>query len=291
MFKKLLLSSLLSSNLLFLADGLNQLSFSGGGAFGAVELGIIKRLQHDHPQHYDIYTGISAGGINAGFLSHYKNLNEGIISGEVFYKNLKSRMIYKYYPSTEVSILNSEPLRNTLTNILTSLPNSSIPTYIGATNLYTGNLDVFSYENMSLDDQVSILMCTSAIPVVFPPINFQESQYADGGTLDNELLDIIHDGSYLNITYISPSFGSIYNNTEITSLTQMALRVVKIVASNFNNLEALLNQDCQEPYGELHHYSVDSSLLNGYSMLDFDQGELLMNIGYNNMEHRKLKLC
>ena len=286
MFKKLLFSSLL-----FLSDGLKQLSFSGGGAFGAVELGIIKRLQHDFPQHYDIYTGISAGGINAGFLSHYKNLNEGILSGDIFYKNLKSRMVYKYYPYTEVSILNSEPLRNTLITILKPLPTPSIPTYIGATNLYTGNLDVFSYENMSLDDQVSLLMCTSAIPVVFPPISFRGSQYADGGTLDNELLDIIHDGSYLNITFISPSFGSIYNNTEITSLTQMALRVVKIVANNFNNVATLLNQDCEEPYGELNHYSVDSSLLNGYSMLDFDQGESLVNIGYNNVEHRKLKLC
>ena len=43
----------------------NQLSFSGGGAFGAVEMGIIKKINELEKKHYDIYTGISVGGLNA----------------------------------------------------------------------------------------------------------------------------------------------------------------------------------------------------------------------------------
>ena len=46
----------------------NQLSFSGGGAFGAVELGILKKIRESYPVKYDRYTGISAGGLNSGFM-------------------------------------------------------------------------------------------------------------------------------------------------------------------------------------------------------------------------------
>ena len=52
---------------------LNQLAFSGGGSFGAVEIGILKRINQIEKKKYDIYTGISAGGLNAGFLSYYKD--------------------------------------------------------------------------------------------------------------------------------------------------------------------------------------------------------------------------
>ena len=57
----------------------NQLSFSGGGSFGAVEIGIAKQIAEKEPtKAYDLYTGISAGALNSGFLSYYKDLNTGI---------------------------------------------------------------------------------------------------------------------------------------------------------------------------------------------------------------------
>ena len=40
-----------------------QISFSGGGAFGAVEIGILKRILSENTKKYDRYTGISAGGL------------------------------------------------------------------------------------------------------------------------------------------------------------------------------------------------------------------------------------
>ena len=40
-------------------NALNQLSFSGGGAFGAVEIGILKKLyETGNTLDYDLYTGI-----------------------------------------------------------------------------------------------------------------------------------------------------------------------------------------------------------------------------------------
>jgi predicted acylesterase/phospholipase RssA len=141
MFKFIYLYSLLLLNPII---ALNQLAFSGGGSFGAVEIGIIKRLQNDYNIKYDFYTGISAGGINAGYLSHFPNINEGIKSAEIFYSTVKNKMIYSLTPNTNISLLNTQPLENTLNTIIEKLPKPVIKTFIGTTNLYTGNLDVFT---------------------------------------------------------------------------------------------------------------------------------------------------
>jgi len=273
-------------------NGLNQLAFSGGGSFGAVEIGILKYVESVGPTKYDFYTGISAGGINAGYLSHFKNLKEGIVSGEIFYSTTKNRMVYSVKPMTNVSIFNTEPLANTLSAIIGKLPKPSIETYIGTTNLYSGNLDIFRYDLFETsEDRVKLLMCTSAIPVVFPPITWKQAQYADGGTLQNELIDIVHDSSYLNITFITPSVGSIYDNQPITSLEQMISRTIKIVSNDFNNAIPKLNVNCDKPIGEINKYYVDPKHLQGYSSLNFNYGSELIEIGYNNVVHEKSFLC
>ena len=75
-------------------NSFNQLSFSGGGSFGAVEIGIVKRIIELERKKYDIYTGISAGGLNAGFLSYFHDLSVGIKEADILYSNLKNKMIY-----------------------------------------------------------------------------------------------------------------------------------------------------------------------------------------------------
>lgn len=271
---------------------LNQLSFSGGGSFGAVEIGIIHKLQDLYNKKYDLYSGISAGGINAGFLSHFENLNDGIIKAIDFYSTSKNKDIYSIRHPTHISLFNTEPLKNTMQNILEELSNPVINTYIGATNLYTGKLDVFNYhEASSIDEYIKILMATSAIPVVFPPITYKNSQYADGGTLQNELLNIIHDDTYLNITYITPYMDTFYDNTTITSLKQITKRSFEVVKNSFNNEYNKINNNCQTIKGEINKYFVNNSLLEPYDMLNFNNGKDLYDIGYHNIQHEKIYIC
>ena len=59
----------------------NQLSFSGGGSFGVVEIGILKKIRESEKNKiYDVYTGISVGGLNAGYLSFFSNIDEDILN-------------------------------------------------------------------------------------------------------------------------------------------------------------------------------------------------------------------
>jgi predicted patatin/cPLA2 family phospholipase len=271
---------------------LNQLSFSGGGAFGAVEIGIAKRLIETDIKEYDIYTGISAGALNAGFLSYFTNINDGINSAENIYKGIHNKMIYKLLPTTSVSLLNTEPLFNTLFNVINNMSGAPvIHTLIGATNLYSGNLDIYSFEDNDDLNKVYLMMSSSAIPGMFPPIRYNGNLYADGGTLSNELLQVEHNGQYINITFITPYEGYLYDDTPINSLTDMIKKTLMIVKSNFNNPMAIINQNCKNPIGEINKYFVDPSVLEGHSILNFDNGQQLIDIGYNNIQHKKYKLC
>ena len=126
---------------------------------------------------------------------------------------------------------------------------------------------------------------------MFPPINFNNQLYADGGTLSNELIQVEHDNKYLNITFITPYEELEYDDTPITSLKEMLCRTAKILFSNFNNPMATINENCKNPIGEINKYYVDPVLLEGYSILNFDNGKELINIGYNGVRQKKYKLC
>ena len=279
-----------------LCNCLNQLSFSGGGALGAVEIGIAKHIiEKDYVKQYNLYTGISAGALNAAFLSYFSSIAEGINVAEKIYSNLKNHDVYKVLPTTKISLLNTEPLSNTLSQVINKMTNEPVVhTLIGATNLYSGSLDVYSFENNTNENKVYLLMSSSAIPALFPPINYNGNLYADGGTLSNELLQVEHNSGrneYINITYITPSEGYIYDNTPIDSLTEMIKRTISIVTSNFDDPLVSLNQNCKTPIGEINKYFVNQKYLEGYNILNFDKGVELIEIGYKNVEHKKYVLC
>lgn len=279
-------------SLLSVINSLNQLSFSGGGSFGAVEIGILKRVIQTENKKYDLYTGISAGALNSGFLSYYSNIRLGVSFAEKIYSTIKNRMIYEVLPNTGISLLNTQPLFNTLTEIIDTLPNQPvIHTLIGATNMYSGELDVYSFEEQNNTDKVLLLMSSSAIPGVFPPIKFNNQLYADGGTLSNELIEVEHDNKYLNITFITPYEGYIYDDSPIDSLKEMLKRTMTILLANFDNPMASLNQNCKTPIGEINKYFVSPSVLNNYNILNFDNGVELIDIGYNNVIHKKYNIC
>jgi predicted patatin/cPLA2 family phospholipase len=166
-----------------------------------------------------------------------------------------------------------------------------IHTLIGATNLYSGKLDVYAFEDQDNINKVLLLMSSSAIPGMFPPITFNNQLYADGGTLSNELIEVEHDNKYLNITFITPYEDLDYDKTPITSLKDMLCRTVKIILSNFNNPMATINENCKIRIGEINKYYVPAEVLNGYNILDFDKGEELIDIGYKNVVHKRYNIC
>jgi len=277
---------------LFTNSLINQLSFSGGGSFGALEIGILKRVVEDNNlKNFNLYTGISSGALNAGFLSYYSDINTGIQNAENIYCKLKNNMIYKTIP-TKYSIFNNKPLYSTLLDIIINMPNKPvIHTLIGATNVYSGKLDIFNFEDQTDHNKILLLMASSAIPCIFPPTNFNNKLYADGGILTNELINVEHDNDYLNITFITPYDDFSYNDKPIKSFNDIICRTINIIISNFNNPLSSLNENCNKPIGEINKYYVSSNIVKKYNLLNFNNCNELIDIGYENMIHKRYIIC
>ena len=272
----------------------NILSFSGGGSFGAVEVGILSNLSSTGcvPKTFDLYTGISAGGLNAGFFSHFAHVDQALPVIKKIYSDLKTRDVYRLFPKSNVSLFTTDPLRTTIKSIISKLGKSQIQTLIGTTNLNTGYLDTYYYETLELEDQVNLLMSTSAIPIVFPPISWKGQLYVDGGEIANQLIDPIGSNDWINITYITPSSG-LEPDYSIQTFEDIIKRNAQVVFSTFDNTIYSLNINCgsNKPRGQINMYWVDSSDLAGYSALDFNYGAELIEIAQSKVQTRVYPLC
>ena len=280
--------------LLWSVNSLIQLSFSGGGSFGAIEVGILKRVvELNKNVKYDLYTGISAGALNSAVLSYYSNIELGINALETIYSSINNKMVYDILPNTGISMLNSAPLQKTITSIIENMKNKPvIHTVIGATNIYSGKLDLYNLEDLDDFQKVLLLMSSCAIPGVFPPIKFNNNLYIDGGTISNQLIEVEHDDNYLNVTFITAYDVSYsYDNTAMTSVIDILCRSLMIIRNNFNSPFSTLNQNCKSPIGEINVYYVPRELLKGRHILNFNNCAELMEIGYKNTVHKKYIIC
>lgn len=281
----------------------NVLSFSGGGAFGAVEVGILDSLNLDN---YDMLTGVSAGGLNTGFLSYFNsdnhNLQDGIDNLRNIYSNLTNDDVYKHGYGQLMrtwSYYDTTPLELTLERHLAGLqyldPYKSRPALIGSTNINTGLFDIFRFDMETKKRQLDILMATSAIPLVFPPHEMGGHYYVDGGVIANEIISGI--SSYINcnqynITFITAS-QPLSQVNEFSGLTDYVSRIVKLFLNDFNNeLVEIISDPCDaKSRGEIHYCYPISSDLEKYSMLDFTHGDELYTIGYNSNKCDTYNFC
>jgi len=317
MFQTLLLICFLTNAFVFSAlstKTCNILSFSGAGSFGAVEVGILDKLTEFHLPTFDMLTGVSAGGLNVGFLSYYsvdkndptssdyfkqgiddlKNVYFGLTNDTVFTRNTgQIARTWSYYDTA--------PLRKTIQSKLATLSyngKTPIPALIGSTNLNAGTFQIFQFEKESKLRQNQIMMATSAIPLAFPPEVIQGTYYVDGGAVANEIINGVE--SFLsakgcdqyNFTFITASEGLAPVKT-IDSLNDYVRRVANVVLSDFNNeLAEITNVPCANASkGAIQICHPVGDYLSEYSSMDFSFGKELYEIGYNHFTCDSYPYC
>lgn len=299
MFKALLRVSFVSNILVFVHAQCNVLALSGGGAFGATEIGILEdRVQSGYiSDKYDLITGISAGGLNAGLLSYYPTITDALPALRAVYTNLTSDDVYSFSlldMPTKYSIYDNSPLETTITDILTQQGQSAGPqTIIGASNVNTEKLDIFEINGLGLEDKVDVLMATSSIPVVFPPRALNGSLYVDGGVISNELINQVLSQlpcDYYNVTFISAS-NKLGEVSKVDGFFSFYLSLIKLIYRTFDYQLARMNTTCDFPRGQINACFPTSPLLDNYGMLDFDNGEILYELGRTNNTCVVYPLC
>ena len=169
------------------------LSISGGGSFGAFEAGVLSGMIEQQPGvDFDYMLGVSAGALNAGYLSTFPvgpaGLKEGVANLKSLWSTTKSEDVWSIRLDpfkAPPSLLSVDPLQLLLEQILQGRSVQRKVT-IGTTNLATGA--TARHDEAELSKSTSLLLrASSAIPLIFPPVEVNGTRHVDGGNSANVL--------------------------------------------------------------------------------------------------------
>lgn len=162
--------------------------FAGGGSVGAAEVGMLRALLEVGEQP-EFVVGASAGAINAVYCASAPSL-DGVARLETLWKDLQRSDVFPVDRLHGVmaligrrgSLLDPRILRRTLEARIPvrRLEDTAIPCHIVATALHSGEEVVLSSGSV-----IDALLATSAIPVLFPPVDIEGVLLTDGGVSAN----------------------------------------------------------------------------------------------------------
>jgi len=161
---------------------------SGGGAFGSYEAGALKYLAQEEKREWDLLCGVSAGALNAAYLSQAKQGELGEYSEKLcqLWVTTSTPMVYKKWPLGYLgalchpSVFNSRPyVKLVQDNLdLAKVAVSGRKARIGAVCWDTGEYHVAT-EQSSIFDWWTI--ASASFPVFFLPVKIDGKHYGDGG--------------------------------------------------------------------------------------------------------------
>ncbi len=202
------------------------LLLTGGGASAAYQVGVLKAIAQFMPRNhgipFPIISGTSAGAINATAIACYAScFHLGVRKLEYVWKNLHIHNIYHshsrkvfghiikglfasfqagYAPKNAVSLLNNEPLRGLLNQVVNfkridaNIINGYLSSIAVTGSCYsTGDSISFYQADKSIEPwqrskrrgvqtqlNTEHLMASSAIPLIFPSVKIQQEHFGDG---------------------------------------------------------------------------------------------------------------
>lgn len=213
---------------------------TGGGARGAYQVGVLSSLApvfEEKGWPVQVFSGISAGAINAAFLAGYvSQLSSGLKELEGIWGQLTPDQVYRTDLTslsrvglswiTDVgfgslkrtksanSLLETEPLRKLLKENLSSArvneayKSGTLRALLSTAFCYDDNMShifvpegVTSWQrtkrkSVTAPFDIEQIMASSAIPMLFPPVKYNGSYYADGVLRNTAPLSpLIHAGA------------------------------------------------------------------------------------------------
>lgn len=168
------------------------LALAGGGAKGSYEAGAFDSFVKQLPPievAYDIITGVSAGSMNAGAMGLFKQGDEVAANDflQQFWFNLTKQEVYTIKGPLEIlfgnSVLDNEPLRRTLTGYANTY-GINRDLIVGTTNFDTGAFTRFN-QTIGVTEFLEAVISSSSLQLVFPPQNWRNSTWVDGGVVNN----------------------------------------------------------------------------------------------------------
>lgn len=158
------------------------LVLGGGGTVGAVEVGFIDRLEELGVE-IDFIVGTSVGALNAAHVAFHDGSAHSCLS-EIWH-GLRDERVFRRRPwkalfrlwRTRTGLFENRLVAQLLLDHLAvdDFANARIPLHITATNICTGEREIFSEGSI-----VEAVRASTAIPGLFSPVEINGEHYVDG---------------------------------------------------------------------------------------------------------------
>ncbi|MFT2007627.1 patatin-like phospholipase family protein [Pontibacter sp. 13R65] len=241
------------------------LALSGGAARGVAHLGVLKALEELEIK-LDLISGVSSGAIAGVFYA-------AGFSPEEILRLIKELSVFKIARPIfgKLGLMHLDEVEKLFEKYLGAdavFEKLKIPVIITATELNEGVTAYFSSGNL-----IKPLLATSAVPILYQPVSYNNKLLCDGGLLNNMPIDPLHGNCDVKIgVHVNP----INHNANLRTIRSMIERSVQLGINNNVKLRLHLCDLLLEPQ-ELQHYRLTS----------FRKADEIFEIGYRytlNME-------
>jgi predicted acylesterase/phospholipase RssA len=197
---------IITTLILTLSFATTALILSGGGARGFAHVGLL-RVMELYKLKPDVIIGTSAGSLIGAFYACGYSPDEMMDAVKEFNKQ---KIMARAFPNLPLSVVSWKPIDKFLYKYLgnKNIEDLKIKLVIVATNMETGNIEIFTKGNL-----LKAVEASCSIPGFFPPVKIGDNYYVDGGIL----LD--------DPTSIAKSFG--VNKTILSITSTIPLSVTK----------------------------------------------------------------
>ncbi|MDZ4278546.1 MAG: patatin-like phospholipase family protein [Dehalococcoidia bacterium] len=164
------------------------LVLSGGGAMGALQVGVLRVLVRRGFRPSRI-VGTSVGALNGAFLAFYPD-EAGVAELTGIWHSLENERFIHFNPvrvafrlaARRNHLFNNDFLKRLVAThaVVDDFSATEVPLYVTATNLNTGRKEVLSTGSVS-----QAVLASTAIPGVFSPVEINGHAYLDGGVVSN----------------------------------------------------------------------------------------------------------
>lgn len=239
----------------------------GGGARGFAHLGVLQALKERNITP-DIISGVSAGAIVGAFIAAGKTTEEAL---EIIKE-------YKYFEFSRLRIpktglLSLDSIQQSIKDEIKydRLEDLPTPLVIAATDILQGRIEYFQEGSLP-----QLVQASSAIPVIFDPVNIQGKLYSDGGIFDNLPLYPLQNVCKKTIVVnISP----IQQISELKNLVHVAARMFQLTV-NSGRIEKMHQSNLY----------IEPQELRNYDILDTKHAREIFDLGYKHVMEMDVQL-
>jgi predicted acylesterase/phospholipase RssA len=271
--------------------------FSGGGAKGAYEVGVAKRVLG--ARRYDVLCGTSVGALIASFLAQYPTGSEeqGAADLEALWAKIQGSDIYEYWNFLgpvnilwKPSLYSTAPFRRYIqTNLDPSrVASSGKRLRVSSVSILTGDRKIWTEKSEDLRVGVA---ASASVPVLFEPTAIDGDLFVDGGIQQNTpLTDAITAGATeIDIVLLDDKHPKGYLSTNPTAI-EVGIRTISTISVGMQTLDMnvarLHNRLLQSGVGDTEKSIVKIRTLTPSTplghILDFSPSKIRerLNLGY-----------